>query len=57
MDYLKVISTFLPLIPAYIAYLTYKMNKQEIERRRERELREDSKKDVPLPPRSKRPKR
>lgn len=57
MYWLEIVKAFTPVVALYIAYLTYKMNKQELERKRNKEQQEDSKKDVPLPPRSKRPKR
>lgn len=57
MEWLDIITKLIPLGTLYIAYLTYKMNKHEIERKRKKEL-EDNEKDASLPPRSKkRPKR
>lgn len=57
MDLIKVLQAITPLVSIYIAFLTYKMNKHEIERKRISELK-DNEKDASLPPRSKkRPKR
>ncbi|MCM3270868.1 hypothetical protein [Paenibacillus elgii] len=58
MEWLELVKILPPVASVYIAWLTYRMNKQELERKRLKELQEQDEKNASLPPRSKkRPKR